>query len=73
MSDAKKKNKTVKRKIIFVKKRMQFRYIMTLLAGAFFAFAITLHEISWAAGQLAAKNPVIKDILSDILGEFQGK
>ncbi|MBO4556099.1 MAG: methyl-accepting chemotaxis protein [Elusimicrobiales bacterium] len=71
MSDTdNKKKKRVQRKIIFVKKRMQFRYIMTMLISAFFAFAITVHEISWAAGQLAVKNPALRDILSDIVSEF---
>jgi methyl-accepting chemotaxis protein len=57
---------TFQRKTIFVKKGLQLRYIATILLSALFAFAITIHEVIWAAEQIAVKNPAVKDIVKEL-------
>lgn len=67
MSDNETKKKApFQRKQIFVKKGMQFRYIATILLSALFAFGMTIHEVIWAAEQLAVKNPAVKDIMAEL-------
>ncbi len=61
----KKEKKELQRKEIFVKKGLQFRYILTVLFWSVLSFALAIHEIFWVADKLAIKNPAIKDIMSE--------
>lgn len=66
MSEEQQKKSTFQRRIIFIKKGMQFRYIAAVMLSAIFAFIITIHEVIWAFDQIVVKNPEISVFASEV-------